>query len=108
MADSDKPCTRNEALGLIKKLRLEVDTAEGQANTAPHIARLRTLSDSDLASLSDEPATFAILESNRRFLAALQKEARRTTWLTILIAVVAILTLIVAGLEVYDEFFRPD
>src|SRR5215472_6697699 len=103
MADINKPCTRIEAIGLIKKqLRLDVDTAEGKVDTAPHVARLRTLSDSDLASLSDEPATFAILESNRRFLAALQKEARRTTWLTILIAVVAVLTLVVGGFEVYD------
>lgn len=108
MPDTDKPCTRVEAVGLIKQLRMDVDTAEAQVDTAPHIARLRTLSDSDLASLADEPATFAILESNRRFLAAVQKEARRTTWLTILIALVAVLTLIGVALEVYEEFYRPE
>jgi hypothetical protein len=109
MTDTDKPCTREEALGILRRgVATAGDTAKPAPDIAKDLARLQTLPDADLATLTQSPDTFAIVESNRRFLAALHKESRRTTYLTILIAIVAVATLIVAGVELYEDFFAPD
>lgn len=107
-ADTKTPCTREEAAGILTRIAAAAYPAKPVPDIAAAVERLQTLPDADLSVLTKSPDTFAIVESNRRFLAALQKESRRTTYLTILIAVVAVLTLIVAGLEIYDEYFRPD
>jgi hypothetical protein len=69
-------CTREEARKLID--------SKGLGNLTPEeFARLRTFSDDDLARVSDSRDFFSISESNRRLSLALQREARRTMWLTV-------------------------
>jgi hypothetical protein len=69
------PCTLEEGRGLIGK---------GLASlTAAEFARLRTMSDEDLVRLSNSADFFTVSETYRRLTLALQREARRTTLLTL-------------------------
>jgi hypothetical protein len=100
MADLSKPCTREEALGILrtKVAQGAVDPPLTSAQIAEYVARLQTLPDAELTVLTQSEQTFAIVESNRRFLVALQREAERTTDLTKRLLQVTGVMLVLTGL----------
>jgi hypothetical protein len=78
------PCTREEALRILRtKVAVGVEPVPAPADLARYVARLQTLPDADLSVLTQSEDTFALVETNRRFLVALQQEAARTTDLTL-------------------------
>jgi hypothetical protein len=93
------PCTREEALSILRtKVAVGVDPKVPPDEVARYVARLQTLPDADLSVLTQSEDTFAIVESNRRFLIALKQEAARTTHLTGRVVGLAIGTLVLTGL----------
>jgi hypothetical protein len=97
----ENPCTREEALEILRtKVASGVQPSVPPDELARYVARLQTLPDADLTVLTQSQDTFAIVESNRRFLVALKQEAVRTTYLTKWVVGVAVGTLLLTGLLV--------
>jgi hypothetical protein len=88
-------CTLKEARTLIDAKGL------GTALSDEEFARLRTLSDDDLARVSDSRDFFSISESNRRLSSELQREAHSTRVLTAWVVALTVGVLIMTAVLVW-------
>jgi hypothetical protein len=82
MSEPTTACTPTEAKTIIRVDLPQAMEAKSSVNIAKCVARLQTLSDTDLTALAVSDDAFAMMESNRRLSAALLQEAARTTRLT--------------------------